>query len=149
MSEQTATKAKKKDGEAENLDPVHVVRKGAIAASIWQRQSPSGYAYYDFSLSRSWKSMSSEKMGYSRNFFETNQADLFEVIQRASAWITEKRASETEFVHLLKTEALPPNVFWAESKTMDGFLWKSEFSRKSQTLILPVDVVYKKTVPWG
>ncbi len=26
---------------------------GAIAASIWQRQSPSGYAYYDFSLSRS------------------------------------------------------------------------------------------------
>ena len=59
-----------------------------------------------------------------------------------------KRASETEFVHLLKTEALPPNVFWAESKTMDGFLWKSEFSRKSQTLILPVDVVYKKTVPW-
>ena len=96
MSEETATKAKKKDGEAENLDPVHVIRKGAIAASIWQRQSPSGYAYYDFSLSRSWKSMSSEKMGYSRNFFETNQADLFEVIQRASAWITEKRASETD-----------------------------------------------------
>ena len=96
MSEQTATKTKKKDGEAENMDPVHVVRKGAIAASIWQRQSPSGYAYYDFSLSRSWKSMSSEKMGYSRNFFETSQADLFEVIQKASAWITEKRASETD-----------------------------------------------------
>ena len=39
--------------------------------------------------------MSSEKMGYSRNFFETNQADLFEVIEKASAWIIEKRAAQT------------------------------------------------------
>ncbi len=95
MNEQTASKTKKTAAEGENLDPVHVVRKGAIAASIWQRQSPSGFAYYDFSLSRSWKSMSTEKMGYSKNFFETNQADLIEVIQRASEWITAKRPAET------------------------------------------------------
>lgn len=94
MSEQIESKRKQKEPEGETIDPVHVVRKGAVAASVWQRQSPSGYAYYDFSLSRSWKSMSSDKMGYSRNFFETNQTDLIEVIQKVSAWITEKRESE-------------------------------------------------------
>lgn len=95
MSEQTATKAKKKSDEGEGMDPVHVVRRGAIAASIWKRQSPSGFGYFDFSLSRSWKSMSSEKMGYSKNFFETNHVELVEVIQEASAWITQQRATET------------------------------------------------------
>ncbi len=38
--------------------------------------------------------MSSEKMGYSRNFFETNLEDLVEVITRASDWIIEKKALE-------------------------------------------------------
>ncbi|MDZ4852635.1 MAG: hypothetical protein SGI77_25380 [Pirellulaceae bacterium] len=94
MNEPVATKGKKKETDSETTDPVQVLRKGAIAASIWQRQSPSGYAYYDFSMSRSWKSMSTEKTGYSRNFFETNQADLFEVIEKASAWIVEKRSSD-------------------------------------------------------
>ena len=94
MNEQTETRGKKKDSDVEGVDPVHVVRKGAIAASIWRRQSPSGFAYYDYSLSRSWKSMSTEKTGYSRNFFETNQTDLVEVIGKASAWIVEKRESE-------------------------------------------------------
>jgi hypothetical protein len=94
MSEQIIKQGKRKESDAEGMDPVQVVRKGAIAASIWQRQSPSGYAYYDFSISRSWKSMSSEKTGYSKNFFETNQADLIEVIQRASAWITEKKEAQ-------------------------------------------------------
>lgn len=95
MSEPTATKTKKPSTEGENMDPVHVVRRGAIAASIWKRQSPSGFAYYDFSLSRSWKSMSTEKMGYSKNFFETNQTELIEVIQQASAWIAQQKATES------------------------------------------------------
>jgi len=98
MSEQLEAKGKKKEAESENMDPVHVVRKGAIAASIWRRQSPSGFAYYDYSLSRSWKSMSSDKTGYSRNFFETNQVELIEVIQKASAWIVEKRESEQKSI---------------------------------------------------
>lgn len=77
--------------DQETHDPVHTVRKGAIAANIWQRQSPSGYAYFDFSLSRSWKSLSTDKQGYSRNFFETSADDLFEVIRQASAWITARK----------------------------------------------------------
>lgn len=87
-------KQTRKEIEGESTEPVHVVRKGAIAASIWQRQSPSGYAYYDFSLSRSWKSLSTDKTGYSKNFFETNDADLIEVIQKASTWITANRVQE-------------------------------------------------------
>jgi hypothetical protein len=76
-----------KDGET--TYPVQTVREGAVAASIWLRQSPSGFPYYDFSLSRSWKSMSSGKTGYSRNFFARNRDDLVRVIERASAWIEE------------------------------------------------------------
>ena len=92
MADQVSSKEKKqKSEEIEMAEPVSVIRKGAIAASIWQRQSPSGFAYFDFSLSRSWKSKSTDKTGYSRNFFETNEVDLVEVIQKASAWITSNR----------------------------------------------------------
>ena len=96
MADQVSSKEKKqKSEEVETAEPVSVIRKGAIAASIWQRQSPSGYAYFDFSLSRSWKSKSTDKTGYSRNFFETNEADLVEVIQKASVWITSNRIERT------------------------------------------------------
>jgi hypothetical protein len=94
VSEERLLKSAKKESDSEACDPVTVIRKGAVAASIWQRQSPSGYAYYDFSLSRSWKSLSTDKTGYSKNFFESNEADLTEVIQKASAWITANRPAE-------------------------------------------------------
>ena len=35
--------------------PLKVIRRGAIAASIWRRKSPTGFVYLDFTLSRSWK----------------------------------------------------------------------------------------------
>ncbi len=104
MSEQemhTETRSRRKDAENEPTEPVHMVRRGAIAASVWRRQSPSGYAYYDFSLSRSWKSMSSEKTGYSRNFFDTNQEELVEVITRAAEWIATQKALEPDKPGLL------------------------------------------------
>ena len=94
MSELTEAKGKKKDADSENMAPVHVIRKGAIAASVFQRQSPSGFAYYDYAISRSWKSKSTDKMGYSKNYFSANQAELIEVIQKASAWIIEKQQSD-------------------------------------------------------
>ncbi len=95
MADQMTPKGKNKDLDNETAEPVIVIRKGAIAASIWKRQSPSGYAYHDFSISRSWKSMSTDKQGYSRSFFETNEAELVEVIQKASAWITEHRIEDS------------------------------------------------------
>lgn len=49
-SEEKHSTRARKEQEGESTDPVQVIRKGAIAASIWKRQSTSGYAYYDFSL---------------------------------------------------------------------------------------------------
>ena len=93
MNEQNETKAKKKAADVEGMDPVFVVRRGAVAASIWKRQSPSGFAYFDYSLSRSWKSMSTDKTGYSKNFFDTNLSQLQEVVNEASEWIANQKQS--------------------------------------------------------
>ncbi len=89
------SKKKMAAAEPETAEPVHTVREGAVAASIWQRQSLSGYAYYDFSLSRSWKSMSSSKTGYSRNFFSRNREDVLRVVAKACDWI-EKHERQAE-----------------------------------------------------
>ena len=71
-------------------DPIHIIHEGAVTASIWKRQSPSGYSYYDYSLSRSWKSLSSRKTSHSKNFFSRNQHDLGIVIEKATRWISER-----------------------------------------------------------
>lgn len=96
MNDQRPESKKKSKGETESADPVHTIRQGAIAASIWMRQSPSGYAYLDYSISRSWKSMSTEKSGYSKNFFARNKAEVLSVIEQASNWIEaeERRLQE-------------------------------------------------------
>jgi hypothetical protein len=80
--------AKKKKASAADT-PVHTILEGSVAASIWRRQSPSGYAYYDFSLTRSWQSLSSGHTGCSKNFFSRNQPELIKVIEQASKWIAE------------------------------------------------------------
>lgn len=81
------------DGSA---DPIHIIREGVVVASIWKRQSPSGYSYYDYSLSRSFESLSSGKTGHSKNFFSRNQHDLGKVIEKASKWITEREVAAPE-----------------------------------------------------
>ena len=82
-----------------NTKPEKTIREGAVAASIWRRQSPTGFSYYDFSLSRSWKAQKSGREGYSLNFFSENQEQLGKVISGATAWIAEhqaKLAAETD-----------------------------------------------------
>lgn len=80
--------AKKKKAIVQE-EPVHTIRAGSVAASIWRRQSPSGYCYFDYSLARSFKSLSSGNTGYSKNFFARNQQDLAQVIGQATRWIAE------------------------------------------------------------
>jgi hypothetical protein len=119
-------------GEQESQDPIHTVRKGAIAANIWQRQSPSGYAYFDFSLSRSWKSLSTDKKGYSRNFFETSEEDLIEVIRQASAWITRRKEelATTMPATLGRTDRYSMRIFFGrfaisiEPNRLSGCPWR-------------------------
>lgn len=95
MNESKPEPKKKATGEGQGQKPAHVVRQGAVAASIWLKQSPTGYYYYDFSLSRSWKSQSSGKTGYSNSFFERHRDDLMQVVAGATAWIEEKQVNAT------------------------------------------------------
>lgn len=88
MTDETNKKRKDKAADAAATEPVHVVRHGAIAASIWQRQSPSGFAYFDYTLSRSWKSQGTGKAGYSKSFFGANRDNLLAVITETTEWIT-------------------------------------------------------------
>ena len=67
--------------------PIKTIRHGAIAASIWKRQATSGFEYYDFTISRSWKTSATGKEGYSTSFFARNAEDLHAAIQEASDWI--------------------------------------------------------------
>jgi hypothetical protein len=76
-----------------NTKPVKTVRHGAVAASIWRRQAPSGFEYFDFSLSRSWKTQSTGREGYSPNFFASNLDDLQATIDEAASWIASQQAS--------------------------------------------------------
>ena len=87
---------KKKLAGAES--PVHVVHAGAVSAAIWRRQSPAGYEYLDFSLTRSFESLSSGAPGNSKNFFARNRRELMQVIEQAADWIDqqEQRAAAGE-----------------------------------------------------
>ena len=91
MTEGTTTKKKR-----ETQKPLKTFRVGAIAASVWQRQTPTGFEYLDFSLSRSWKLKSGEKEGYSTSFFHNNEEALVEVIEQAAAFILENTVPASE-----------------------------------------------------
>ena len=84
MTEPTSSKKKR-----ETQKPLKTFRVGAIAASVWQRQTPTGFEYLDFSLSRSWKLKSGEKEGYSTSFFHNNKDALIEVVEQATAFVVE------------------------------------------------------------
>jgi hypothetical protein len=91
MNDIKDSKQTKGKGPSTNSQPAKVIRQGAIAASIWLRSAPTGFPYYDFTVSRSWKSLAGEKTGYSQNFFDRNKAELMQVIESACNWIAEQQ----------------------------------------------------------
>lgn len=97
MADSKTTKADTKATRSEaKQQPVKVIRNGAIAASIWRRQTSTGFEYLDFSLSRSWKMKTGDKEGYSQNFFERNEEALHEVIAEASDFIRMQQLTQLE-----------------------------------------------------
>ena len=90
MTEEKTTKKKSMQ------KPLKTFRVGAIAASVWNRQTSTGFEYLDFSLSRSWKLKSGEKEGYSTSFFHNNKDALIEVVELATAFIVENSVPESE-----------------------------------------------------
>lgn len=93
--ETTRTEAKKKKAAttSDKHTPVHVIREGGIAASIWQKTTAHGMRYLEFTLSRSWQSKSGTS-GYSSAFFARNQDALTNVVKQAAVWI--EAAEKTE-----------------------------------------------------
>lgn len=91
MSESNKNETSKK--KSSTTKPVNIIRQGAIAASIWKRQAPNGFEYYEFSLSRSWKTQSTGREGYSQAFFARNAAELQAVIEETASWIASQPAS--------------------------------------------------------
>ena len=91
MAEEKSSKKK-----TETQKPIKTFRVGAIAANVWKRQTPTGFEYLDFSLSRSWKLKSGEKEGYSTSFFHNNKDALIEVVEQASEFILENSLAESE-----------------------------------------------------
>ncbi|MBX3438185.1 MAG: hypothetical protein KF861_11890 [Planctomycetaceae bacterium] len=89
----TATKPAE-NGTQPKQQPVKTIRNGAIAANIWKRQTPTGFEYLDFSLSRSWKLKDGEREGYSSNFFDRNDEALIDVVTRAADYIRQHSMAE-------------------------------------------------------
>ncbi len=98
----------KKKSSPNGKKPVHTIRRGAIAASIWRRQTQTGMDYYDFSLSRSWKSKNTGKEGYSTSFFPRNASEIVEVVNAAAAWIAaqDQLPELTQSVPLARVETV-------------------------------------------
>jgi hypothetical protein len=80
----------KKTASKKGQKPVKTIRRGAIAANIFLRQTQTGMEYHDYSLSRSWKSNNTGKSGYSTSYFPRNAQELIEVVAEASRWIEEQ-----------------------------------------------------------
>lgn len=89
MTNETRNEPKKREkADGPKKGPEHVIRDGGIAAMIWRRESTTGFPYYEYSISRSWKSQAG-KTGYSSNYFSRNEAQLVNVIGQATKWIAE------------------------------------------------------------
>lgn len=92
MTNETKTDPKRKEkSEGAKNGPEHVIRDGGIAAMIWRRESTTGFPYYEYSISRSWKNQAG-KTGYSQNYFSRNEAQLISVIGQATKWIADAEA---------------------------------------------------------
>ena len=70
--------------------PEHTIRCGEVTASIFCRQSNSGYTYADFSLGRVWASMTTGKETHGSSFFDRHEQDIIQAVREATAWIQAK-----------------------------------------------------------
>ena len=66
---------------------VMTIREGAIGANIFRGNTADGHTYLYFELSRSWKTQTGTREGYSKKFYDRNAEALQRVIADAAAWI--------------------------------------------------------------
>ena len=94
---------KEKRTHSSKQQPVHVIQCGNVVAAIHFRQSNCGLQYYDFALTRTWKSLASGKQARAATFFAENHNDLIQAITKASSWINEQRESEDADINNLQS----------------------------------------------
>ena len=75
--------------------PMTVIRKGMIAASIWKREGSKG-EYYEYTLARSFKRGSGEGFKYSGSFGVRDADALRDCIAGAESWIRHHRMADDE-----------------------------------------------------
>ena len=92
MDDNNGTERTQKSEKNEHY--VRTFREGPVAANIFRRTAAGGLGYFDFSLSRAWKSPEG-KEGYSRNFFTSNRDAIHTVVDQACDFI-EGRQITTE-----------------------------------------------------
>ena len=72
--------------------PIKTFRDGAVAASVWLRQSTAGI-FYDVTFSRSWKNDDTGTFGYSQSFSDYHLEPLAELAREAAMWIADQKAN--------------------------------------------------------
>ena len=93
MTENTAN-AKPAATQPKSKGPVKTIRDEAdkaIAANIWEREGQEGAVYFTYTISRSFKSKTSGKEGYSSDFYGRNAKAIGNVAQLAEAWIAQRQ----------------------------------------------------------
>ena len=85
--------------------PIKTFRDGALAASVWLRQTSAG-VFYDVTFSRCWKSEETGTFAYSQSFSDYHLDALAELAQEAAVWIADQKAN-AETVRLGRVDEDP------------------------------------------
>jgi hypothetical protein len=80
------------DDTMDTEKPIRIIRDGAVAASIWLRQTSAG-VFYDVTFSRCWKDEETGTWGYSQSFSDYHLDPLAELAQEAALWIADTKAN--------------------------------------------------------
>ena len=77
----------KNQAASKYVETVRDKEQGAIAANIFRGNTPDGFTYLYFEISRSWKSQAGNRDGYSKKFYSRNAEAIGRVAMEAAQWI--------------------------------------------------------------
>ncbi len=73
--------------------PVHVVKRGAIEAAVWERQDNNGATRFQISLSRSYRTREG-KWARTATFDRRDLPAVLECTEQAQSWVHARRTKE-------------------------------------------------------
>lgn len=84
-----------------NQKPIHTIRDGMLAASIWRNEAPDGKTIYNVSFSRSYMKEDTWQTAFS--YARSDILKIARLAEQAYDWINAKPRAER--LHLLEGEA--------------------------------------------